>query len=143
MAPTLKLRLFDPKTDGLWYTEWWHARGFLKVPLMPKVNIVVFDDSGFPIAAGGLVLTDSNFVFPDGFCANPDASKEQRQRGLQEVSKWAVETTLKLGFEAALFVTSSSSIVAHAIMGSEAVKSKAIDFEAFEDCKVFKLEVKK
>ena len=134
-----EVRPFHPESDAGWYSNWWSCRAFPPAP-MPKTAVVLEQD-GRPIAAGGLVLTDSDYVLPDGFCTNPEAPKELRQLALQNLFSWAAQEAVKRGYSRGIVMTSASSIFQHGIILEEGTQG-AFKVEPFPEHRVFEIKFK-
>jgi hypothetical protein len=108
---------------------------------MPNVSTVILDVEGRPVAAGGLVLTDSNFVIPDGFCTDPGAPKGIRELALQTLFSWAAEEAVKRGFSRGLVLTSAPSIFQHGIILEEGTTGR-FKVEPYLAHRVFEIKFK-
>lgn len=132
---SFKGRPFLP-SDMEWYESWYKARDHVEPPPPPKVSHVIEHADFGPVAAGGIVLTDSDYTFPEGFCTNPKAPASIRKEALFALGVWAFKTTVGLGYKRAITITQApviaelfESMVAHDIMG-EGLPSVFTEFKA-------------
>jgi hypothetical protein len=144
-SENLQFRKFDVLLDAVWYQDWWARRGYEEAPKHPKLFYVVQDAEYGPVAAGGIVLTDNDYCFPDGFCTNPIAPPEMRDLALKKLAIWVLETGLEMGYKRALLITPVSRMVdlykdamAYGIMNG-----MGMEFNEFPAHKVYEISAKR
>lgn len=95
------------KKDIPFINNWHEAKGEVGVPFenYPKVNYV---EPG--VAVGYLVHTDVGIALIDGYAANPLASKEERDRALDNITGLLLDEAKVLGFKRVAALTKIPAI---------------------------------
>ena len=106
--------VWDEGKHKLVYEAWWRARGISDPPGIPKVMLVVEDSEGKPMAAGGLVQTDSDYAIVDGYARDPALSPEKAQEALFRVSLGLTQVAKHLKIKRAILMSVVPNVLEHA-----------------------------
>jgi len=91
-SSNLIIRLFQVENDYDMVKEWWKKYGsdMLLKEFLPQTGIIIEVDK-IPSACGFLYKTDSKICVFEFFIANPDVTKEVRNKALDALVYTAVE----------------------------------------------------
>ena len=91
--------------------RWWESHG---MPIVPMDHLSTHGRVVDNIAAGFLIATDTPLAILDFFITNPESSKEDRDKALDELTQTLIKDAKVLGYDVLMASSKISAVVERA-----------------------------